>query len=406
MFELRDYQKALCRIGYDFLTKDKTDNSGLIVSPVGSGKSLIIGTIAAYLKEPTIVIQPSVELLYQNHSKSVSYGIQAEIYSASANSKVVGKLTYATMGSIKDKASLFKKIGVKHIIVDEADKGFPAEKTGMLVKFLKALGVKKVLGFTATPFKNRSYLTEGFNSETKLYLITRMYPRLFNKILAVVQNQEMIERSFWSPIEYNAWVYSNRYLRLNSTGSDYTEDSICKNISYNGINNKILTEIQRQIDAGKKSILVFMDSVLSCSIAKEYLDRKGVNSNFITTETTKKTRKNLVDDFRSGKINVMFNFSTLLQGFDAPAIDCIIFGRPTMSLAIWMQVVGRGVRLDPKNPNKRCLIIDCCGNLQKFGRMEDIEIEQYKSFGWGVFSGDKVLTGFPVGEPGSKKNIQ
>ena len=406
MFELRDYQKALCRIGYDFLTKDKTDNSGLIVSPVGSGKSLIIGTIAAYLEEPTIVIQPSVELLYQNHSKSVSYGVRAEIYSASANSKVIGKLTYATMGSIKDKAALFKKIGVKHVIVDEADKGFPAEKTGMLVKFLKELGIKKVLGFTATPFKNRSYLTEGFNSETKLHLITRMYPRLFNRILAVVQNQEMIERNFWSPIEYNAWVYSNRYLRLNSTGSDYTEDSIYRNVLYNDINNKILTEIQRQIGVGKKSILVFLDSVSSCSIAKSYLDKKGIKSNFITTETTKKTRKNLVDDFRSGKINVMFNFSTLLQGIDAPAIDSIIFGRPTMSLAIWMQVVGRGVRLDPKNPNKRCLIVDCCGNLEKFGRMEDIEIEQYKSFGWGVFSGDKILTGFPVGIPGSKKNIQ
>ena len=406
MFELRDYQKALCRIGYDFLTKDKTNDSGLIVSPVGSGKSLIIGTIAAYLKEPTIVIQPSVELLYQNHSKSVSYGIQADIYSASANKKVAGRLTYATIGSIKDKAALFKKIGVKHIIVDEADKGFPAEKTGMLVKFLKALGVKKVLGFTATPFKNRSYLTEGFNSETKLNLITRMYPRLFNRILAVVQNQEMIERSFWSPIEYNVWVYSSRYLRLNSTGSDYTEDSIYKNVSYNGINNKILVEIQKQIDKGKKSILVFMDSVFSCSVAKEYLDKKGIRSNFITTETTKKTRKNLVEDFRAGKINVMFNFSTLLQGFDAPAIDCVIFGRPTMSLAIWMQAVGRGVRLDPKNKDKRCLIIDCCGNIEKFGRMEDIEIDRYKSFGWGVFSGDKVLTGFPVGAPGSKKNIQ
>ena len=109
---------------------------------------------------------------------------------------MIGKLTYATMGSIKDKAALFKKIGVKHVIVDEADKGFPAEKTGMLVKFLKELGIKKVLGFTATPFKNRSYLTEGFNSETKLHLITRMYPRLFNRILAVVQNQEMIEQNF------------------------------------------------------------------------------------------------------------------------------------------------------------------------------------------------------------------
>ena len=406
MFELRDYQKALCRIGYDFLTKDKTNNSGLIVSPVGSGKSLIIGTIAAHLKEPTIVIQPSVELLYQNHSKSVSYGVKAEIYSASANRKVIGKLTYATMGSIKDKHALFKKIGVKHIIVDEADKGFPAEKTGMLVKFLKELGVKKVLGFTATPFKNKTYMMEGFTSETKLQLITRTYPRLFNKILEVVQNKEMIERGFWSPIEYNAWIYDKRYLKLNSAGSDYTDDSICKNVLYNGINNKILKEIQRQIGLGKKSILVFLDSVQSCSIAKSYLDRKGIRSNFITTETTKKTRKGLVDDFRSGKINVMFNFSTLLQGFDAPAIDCIIFGRPTMSLAIWMQVVGRGVRLDPKNPDKECLIVDCCGNLEKFGRMEDIEIDMYKSYGWGVFSGDKVLTGFPVGMPGNKKNIQ
>lgn len=406
MFVLRDYQKTLCRVGYDFLTTDKTSTSGLIVSPVGSGKSLIIGTIAAYLKEPTIVIQPSVELLYQNHSKSVSYGVQAEIYSASANSKVAGKLTYATMGSIKDKADLFKKIGVKHIIIDEADKGFPPEKSGMLMKFLKRLGVKKVLGFTATPFRNKSHLLGGFDSETRLHLLTRTYPKLFGRILAAVQNKEMTDRGFWSPIEYNTWVYNNIYLRLNSNGSDYTEDSICRNISYNGINNKVLAEIKRQVTLGKKSILVFLDSVDSCSKAKEYLDKKGITCNYITTSTKKKDRSVFVDDFRSGKINVMLNYSTLLQGFDAPAIDCIIFARPTMSLGIWMQVVGRGVRLDPNNPDKKCLIVDCCGNVGRFGRIEDIEISQYKSFGWGVFCGDKILTGFPVGNPGSKKDIQ
>jgi hypothetical protein len=92
--------------------------------------------------------------------------------------------------------------------------------------------------------------------------------------------------------------------------------------------------------------------------------------------------------------NLKHAFST---GFDYTGIDCIIFGISTASIALYYQIVGRGTRIDADK--KDCLIIDLAGNVERFGRVEDITFEKGKI--WRMFgTGSKLLSGIPIHDIG------
>jgi len=107
----------------------------------------------------------------------------------------------------------------------------------------------------------------------------------------------------------------------------------------------------------------------------------------------KPERDRAIDDFRNGKTRVIFNVRVLSTGFDYTGIDCIIFGISTASIALYYQIVGRGTRIDPGK--KDCLIIDLAGNVDRFGRVEDIVYE--KDTLWRMYGTDgKLLSGIPI----------
>jgi hypothetical protein len=86
--------------------------------PTGSGKSLIIASIAEQIDAPLIVFQPTKEILEQNYNKMMDYGIMGvTIYSASMRQKQIGNITLATIGSVYKKPEDFKSF--KYVIVDE-----------------------------------------------------------------------------------------------------------------------------------------------------------------------------------------------------------------------------------------------------------------------------------------------
>ena len=98
----------------------------------------------------------------------------------------------------------------------------------------------------------------------------------------------------------------------------------------------------------------------------------------------KRERADIISRFRQGKIRVIFNVRVLSTGFDYTGIDCIVLGISTASIALYYQVVGRGTRIDPNK--KDCLIIDLGGNVERFGKVEDLTFEkgkQWRMFGTG-----------------------
>ena len=117
-YKLREYQQQAVDKAVAFLTDSKVRYNGIIVVPTGGGKSHIIAAIADRLDSNVLIFSPSREILAQNFEKmSAINPFGCTIFSASFNSKEVGKITFATIGSAKTHPELFQQF--KYIITDE-----------------------------------------------------------------------------------------------------------------------------------------------------------------------------------------------------------------------------------------------------------------------------------------------
>lgn len=329
--------------------------------PTGSGKSIVIAEIAKTLNQPVLILQPTKEILEQNIAKILSFGVTATIYSASFNQRNISKITYATIGSIIRKKELFKDF--KYIIVDECH--FTNAKGGMYQEFLTYLGVK-ILGLTATPYR---LTTDGYGGSI-LKFLTRTRPRIFKDVIYYVQNKTLFDQGYLSKLEYiNISGFDVSKIKLNSTGADFDDDSL--KAYFNIINHTSrIIKVVNDIKNKRNCLLVFTRFTEEAQNIVNCVD----SSEIITAKTPKKERKSIIDNFRNGNIKVICNVGILQTGFDYPELDTIIIARPTLSLALYYQMCGRGMR---PHPNKQySLIVDLCDNFTKFGKIENLQFHE------------------------------
>lgn len=389
-YTFRDYQEETVEKGVTFFEQRKKSKPSVLVAPVASGKSLIIGGITSRLVSPTLILQPSVELLSQNYKKLLSFGGKASIYSASANSKEMGHVTYATLGSIKNMGKEFREFGVKNVLIDEVHFGYSPVPTSTFRKFMKALAPKHVLGLTATPLRLKPYGSMD-DSWSQLNFMTRGTPRYFSQVLHVVDIQMMVERGYWSKLVYETYDFDEGKLELNSTGAEFTEHSIKDAIVEQGVNNNIYLRIKKLIEEGRKNILVFCDSLETAKKMASLFPKSAC----VHGQTPKKERKELIERFVDGDLQIVTNFGTLTTGFDHPRLDAVIFGRPTQSLSLFYQMAGRGTRIHKDKED--CMLIDFCNNVKRFGKLEDLNFEYIEGFGWALFTKDRLLSNVRMG---------
>ena len=93
--------------------------------------------------------------------------------------------------------------------------------------------------------------------------------------------------------------------------------------------------------------------------------------------------------FKNGSIPVVANVGVLTTGFDYPELDTIVMARPTMSLAMYYQIVGRAIR---PFENKEGWFVDLVGNIDRFGHVDDLRLEDSGNGKWAVYSNGKQLT--------------
>jgi DNA repair protein RadD len=384
-YKLREYQEECVQKGIEILTSSKTTAS-LIVAPTGSGKSLIISELAKRLNSLTVVLQPSKELLEQNYAKYISYGLEASIYSASLGKKELDKqVIFATIGSIIKDAKILREKGLKYVIVDEAHRG--SKKGSQLDKFKKETGVKNMLGLSATPV----VLSNSISGST-LKMQNKDYTNIFKSIGHVVQIQEMTEKGFWTPLEYKQVSMDLSNLRLNSIGTEFTTESVTKNYIDNNLDKVIKDTVSELEKNNIKSILVFCPSVKEA--VELQLKIKG--SQVVYGDMNNTDRDRILEDFKQEKFNVLINCQMLQIGYDNPNLEAVIMATPTNSVALYYQILGRVIRI--KDGKEKAQVIDLVGNVDRFGRIEDFTFEdQEYTKGWAMFSGEKVLTNFPLG---------
>lgn len=378
MYELRPYQRQAVDAAVAFFDST-TRGNGLIVLPTGAGKSLVIANIAYRLDAPVLIFQPSKEILEQNYHKLLSYGvIDAGIFSASFNSRAVCKVTFATIGSVKNYKDSFRRF--RYAIIDECH--LVNAEAGMYKEFIDAIGCK-VIGLTATPY--RLYSSRFYGS--MLRFLTRTRPRIFDCLLYHVQVRTLLEQGFLAQLNYYQLpIINTSRLQLNSTGADYTDASIRKHYEEVKFSEELASVVNRLLNAGRKSILVFT----RFTDEAEHLARVlGKRAAVVTGDTPANERESILHRFKEGRISVVTNVGVLTTGFDFAELDTVVLARPTMSLALYYQMVGRAIR---PCKDKIGWVVDLCGNYKRFGRVDNLELRQRKPGVWAVFSGQKQLT--------------
>ncbi len=386
-YVLRPYQQAAVD---DALNCFKSKKNGILVLPTGSGKSLIVASIVTALGGKTIILQPTKEILEQNMSKLEAAGYyNIGVYSAAAGRKDIGPVTFATIGSVVRKQHLFDQFD--RIIVDECHK--VNSKGGMYEDFINGLELPTI-GLTATPYRMRNYNHHGTGEHVaESRILTRTRPRIFNKIAHITQVSTLFEAGYLCPLNYD-WQndYDSRKIKSTSTGQGFDDSALQ---GYN--EQQQITQKMIAIVAGteRKHCLAFTKFTAESLTVIAGVEDRGIRCAEVSAKTKKRVRERILRDFKNGRIKCVVNVGVLTTGFDFPELDCIVLGRPTKSVSLYYQMVGRGVRIANQKPS--CALYDLCDNVKRFGKIETFEIyDQNGNDMWRLRSDRGNLTGVDV----------
>ena len=378
-YTLRPYQIEAVEIAINHLTK-KNPKPFVVQGATGCGKSLIIAEICHRLNEHILILQPSKEILEQNYQKLLSYDpdIDAGIYSASKGRKEVRKFTFATIGSIYKKPEQFMHF--KYVIVDECHGVNPKNLDGMLTSFLQAIGCNSVCGLTATPYRiAQKFYSDEYGDKyytAHLKMINRIHPFFFKQIVFKIETAELIKQGFLCPIAYYADSVDTSELKVNSTGADFTG----KSLERFGTTRMMRTfQAIEYAHTNHRMTLTFCSSIKQAErIAEQLFLQRGILAEVVTGKTPKSDREDIIKRYKNGDVKHILNVGVFTTGFDVPQLDCIILARPTMSLGLYYQMIGRGVRIDPQDPNKILTVYDLAGVVERMGRVETIKVSREK----------------------------
>lgn len=368
--KLRPYQEeCLRKISWE--RSANLEGNSLCILPTGAGKSIVIAELAHMYDEPILILQPTKEILEQNLNKLLRYIDRSEIgvYSASMNEKTINKFTFATIQSIYKNPQPFAHF--KLVIIDEAHQVNPKNSETMYNQFLNGIGNPKVIGFTATPYRldNLFIRVPGsrfMKTVSTIKLINRMKGGFWKRILFNVNVGDLIDQKYLSPLEYiNHSVIDHKNIPVNKSLSDFDikkYEEIMQNYK-----NDILESIFFA-EKNSKNVLVFCTSVEQA----QDLSLMVPNSACVYGETPLKERDRIIEGFKSNTIKTVFNVGVLTTGFDHPELDCIVLLRPTRSIALYYQMLGRGVRIAPGKT--KCKVIDLTSTVKHLGPIESIKL--------------------------------
>lgn len=376
-YVLRDMQVSAIERCVDFFLNGKPGRNAIAVAPTSFGKSLLISNVAAQLDAPVLVFQPSKEILEQNLRKFHDYGVRPSVYSASMGRKTVGEVTLATIGSVAgnkkrgSKAHLFQDF--PYVIIDEAD--LCGAKQGQYKSFFEEMGDVKLLGVTATPFRQHS---DSFGTQAKF--LTRTRPRIFHDVCHYTQVSEMVEQGYWARLEYHHVKGFDRHaVKANSTGADFDDRALQLHFWEIGFQDKIVKVAERLKTNNRRNALIFTRFVKEAVYVASKVDDLAV----VTAETSVEERAAIAREFRAGRIWGVINVGVFTSGFDYPELETVVVARPTKSLRLWYQICGRGVRIHPDKES--CWIVDMVGLTGEFGKVEDLALYCEGESKWAFF---------------------
>lgn len=185
------------------------------------------------------------------------------------------------------------------------------------------------------------------------------------RILAKMISQRLIYRQVFSEQELRTLKGALRDLGYDD--KEYTDDQL-KVLARNKNRNLAIMERLRQLQIEKKPTIVFACSVDHARMLSAMLTLEGISNSLVLGEMDPMDRKHAIEVFKKkdSDVDIIINYEVLTTGFDSKNIKCVFITRPTKSIVLYSQMLGRGLRGPLMGGNEECTLIDIDDNLQAF----------------------------------------
>ncbi|WP_285328196.1 DEAD/DEAH box helicase [Vibrio parahaemolyticus] len=358
MYTLRPYQADSVKAVIHYFRKHSTP--AVIVLPTGAGKSLVIAELARLAKGRVLVLAHVKELVEQNHAKYEGYGLKGAIFSAGLGRKETDQqVVFASVQSVVRNLDSFKN-QFSLLVIDECHR-VPDDKNSSYQKMITHLrelnpGIK-VLGLTATPYRLGMGWIYQYHTRGQ---VRTEESRFFRDCIFELPIRYLLDENFLTParmMDAPVLSYDFSQLKPANTGR-YKEAEMDMVIDKAKRATPQIVEQIIQYARERKGVMIFAATVRHAQEIHGLLP-EGETA-IVIGDTPTPERDAIIQAFKNREIKYLVNVSVLTTGFDAPHVDLIAILRPTESVSLYQQIVGRGLRLsEGKN---ECLVLDYAGN--------------------------------------------
>jgi DNA repair protein RadD len=368
MLQLRDYQSEPLEAAIAYLRENPTGRP-LIAVPTGGGKSLMSAEIMRRVhtrNNRMLYLTMTQELITQtlDELKALSPEVMSRVTVACAG---LGKTDFSgdiVLGTAQTVVRNLGKLGARNVILVDEAHGIPRDQSSMYGKIMNAVLAEQpkavFMGLTGTPYRlDSGRLDEGKGAP-------------FSKLVYQVSTRTLQDRGFLSKL-----TYRKPKVEINAAGVHVRRgDFVVSELESIALNTElckaISADIQTRMRAGdRKCMIVFCISIEHATMMADALRDVGINAASLSSEDDKLSRKAVISAMRNGELEALCNVMIASTGFNVPHVDMIAHCRPTMSTGLWVQQVGRGLRVAPGKTD--CLVVDYAGNTFRHGPVEDIE---------------------------------
>jgi len=356
-FTLRPYQQEAVDATVNYFRR--TTQPAVIVLPTGAGKSLVIAELARVAHGRVLVLAHVKELVAQNHAKYQAWGLQADIFAAGLQRKESrAKVVFGSVQSVARNLSQFDD-RFSLLIVDECHRIGDADDSQyqQIISHLRGRNPHlRLLGLTATPYR----LGKGWIYQFHYHGMVRGTEQaLFRDCIYELPLRYMIKHGFLVPperLDMPVVQYDFSRLQAQESGLFSEADLNLELKKQQRITPHIIQQIVEFAEQ-RQGVMIFAATV---EHAREILGLLPGSKALISAGTPAAERDALISAFKARELLYMVNVAVLTTGFDAPHVDLIAILRPTESVSLYQQIVGRGLRLSPGKSD--CLILDYAGN--------------------------------------------
>jgi superfamily II DNA or RNA helicase len=351
--KLRDYQLEAIDAVHDAWSRGA--KAPLLVLPTAAGKTIISSEIMARMYKgsggKSLFIAHREELLTQTMDKVRLVSPVTRVGLVQQKTNELGReITVASIQTIGHKSKSKLKTLIENgpyrlVIIDEAHHAVGAQYMKVIEALREANPSMLLMGMTATPGR-----ADGIALD-----------RVFDVVAYERNTFEMI-RDGWLVPPHGFRVDIDIDLDKVDTGDgDYVVTQLSKLLNTPHVNRAVV-EAWRAYGHDRKCIVFACDVAHAHALAQEFNDA-GHPAAALDGSMKKKDRQEVLARFRDGSIKLLVNCQVLTEGYDDPSAEGIVFARPTQSQGLYIQSLGRGLRLFPGKTE--CLVIDCVGNSAK-----------------------------------------